>query len=432
MLPGTSAARVGLTLLAALPLTIAVGQPSFETTGPLPASGDVFRSDLASAMSYVSTATVARAEQVEAAREALDRAGLGLSLALEAEPSADYELDTLSGIGAWDVGFSVALSGGLELDEDEVLRMQVALAQAEARLRAQRRADLRDALLALSAARLGAYGVAEAQQDLTAARDELAEASEDGAPEQVLFGLTLDAELAAIELDGELLDQALREAEVTALGLHPTSGAGLLLGPVPVTLSAVPVHGDAEVLELAAQRADLAVRRLPFDVLREVEVTGEYEAGGLEFTSELGLRRGVPGAEAEVGWSNGGSGNGFVIGVGATLVFSHDSPSRTTLVKEERDRAWREIESFQSAQADRERTALVELELAYRELNVLLALRDAADLDLTAAQDEDAEWLVRALARADQAAERAWQRYVRALHEYLDVIDAVLVTDDAN
>ena len=84
--------------------------------------------------------------------------------------------------------------------------------------------------------------------------------------------------------------------------------------------------------------------------------------------------------------------------------------------------------AFEAAQPGRERGAERLLELAYEELYVLLVARDNAfsELENARAEGRASARLETGARRSEDAAERAWQRYVRALHDYLTTVDAVI------
>jgi hypothetical protein len=136
----------------------------------------------------------------------------------------------------------------------------------------------------------------------------------------------------------------------------------------------------------------------------------------------------VPAAEAQVGLSTGDGPHRLRVGLSASLQFRHDSWERSNLVLAERELARAAQAEFEAAQPAREAEALTMLELAYEELHLLLMASDAAAADLAAARAEgrDDTRLKTAARRAEDAAERAWQRYVRALFDYLDTTDTVL------
>ncbi|HEX7038995.1 MAG TPA: hypothetical protein VF202_02655 [Trueperaceae bacterium] len=421
-------ARVALAL--ALTLASAAARSPLEPLGPLPASADPLREDLALLATRVSDEAALRLAQVQAARDELDLALWDPTVALEASPEAEYELDLLAGQGGWDAGFEAFLELGAERDEDRLLAARAALAAAEGRYRAQLRADLRQGLLALSQERLARRELADAEAEAAAASAALAEAQAAGATEQELAALEVEAGLADVELERRRLAYRPREALLAELGVAGASASAdaYLAGPVPPGVERASPHREAAALRIAAERADLAVRELPFQSLPELEVTASYRDGGFSVGAELGLRRGVPTADARLGWSSGDDDRALRFGVSASLLFSNGSSSRSTLVLAERELALRALAEFEAAQPARERESLALLELAYEELHLLLAARDeaAAALEAALAEGRDTDRLAAAARRAEDAAERAWQRYVRALFDYLETTDAVL------
>ncbi len=421
--------RAGAALLLVLPLALASAQ-TLDALAPLPPSAAPFRHDLALLAGHVSAAAAARADQVAAAAADLERTYWALSWALEATPEAGYELDVARDRGGWEAGFEVELELGAERDEDAILRARAALAAAEGRYRAQRRADLRAGLLALSQERLARRQLADAEAEAEEAAASLAAAQGSGAGAPELVSLEVAASLAALDLEREQLGYRPRARVLAELGVAdgPASGDHLLQGPVPSGVRAAPTHQQAAALALAVDRAALRVRDLPFENVREVEVTASYRAGGLQVGAELGLRGGVPTADAQLGWRSGDGAHRVGLGVSATLLLSDASSRRPSLALAELDLARRTQAAYEAGRAEREHEALRLLELAYAELHVLVVARDAAADELAAARSagRDAARLEAAARRAEDAAERAWQRYVRALFDYLDTHDAVL------
>ncbi len=417
-------------LLAALPLTFAAGQVTRAGLGPLPGSAAHLREDLALALSIDSAAARSRRAQVERARQGLDAARLGFDMTFEAEPEAEVERDLLDGTTGWEAGLDLSLGAELSRDADRVLRAEAALAAAQAGLRAQKRADQRAAILAMSDVRIGETDVEDAAADALVATTALESARAAGSGPDELRRLELEAALADVELRRERAAHAARLARVAALETAPTQvcQAGLLTGPLAAAVESPPEHSGATRLRIALARAELAWRNLPFESVREVELTGAYEEGGAELTAEVGLYEGVPSVAAGLGWASGGTpGHSLALGLSAVITFSADSPSRTTLVSEELEDARRELAAFTAAQPARESAALGMLELAYEEMALLIKASDAAALAVASETGPaERERLEDAAERARGQAERAWQRYVRALFDYLEEVDAVL------
>ncbi len=424
-------ARVGVTLLAALPFTVAAGQTGGVQVGPLPGSAAVYRSDLGRALGGRSAEVELRRSQVERAAAELARAHSGFELTFDADPEVELERDLDTGTDEWTTGLSVALQAGVDLDMDRVLRAEAALATAEARLRAAQRADLRSALLVLSDLRLAEQAVAEAEADTRAKRSAVTAGGVAGTEPRELARLETEARLAEVTERRERIALEQTALRIGSYGLpaEPRCPAQLLSDPTAAAVSLAVEHGEHAQLRIAAARAEHAWRNLPFEAVRSVELTGEYEDGGGSVAAEVGLRRGVPYIGTGVEWDLGATpGRSLTLGVAATLTFSGDSPSHTTLMREELDAARGELTAFEATQPGRVRTATELLELAYEELALLLGSADAAAQAVTLAPTpEDRERSEVAAQRADVAAERAWQRYVRALYEYLDVTDAILI-----
>lgn len=428
--PRLGAARAAVALAAALPLALAAAQRSLDTLGPLPASAARFREDMALLAGYVSAEAERREAQVEAARADVEEARWGLTMVMEASPEAAYRLDLARGTETWNAGLDVELALGAARDADRLLRAQAALAAAEGRYRAQLRSDLRAGLLALSQERLDARALSDAEAEAAEAAEALAAAVAAAAPPERVAALEVTARLAEVELERRRLSYRSREALLAGFGSAQSGPVpeAYLNGPLPPGLSRAEPHREAAALAAALARAELAADALPFELLRQVELSATYEAGRVEVGAELALRRGVPAAEAQVGLSTGDGPHRLRVGLSASLQFRHDSWERSNLVLAERELARAAQAEFEAAQPAREAEALTMLELAYEELHLLLMASDAAAADLAAARAEgrDDTRLKTAARRAEDAAERAWQRYVRALFDYLDTTDTVL------
>src|SRR5690606_32477490 len=149
----------------------------------------------------------------------LERTYWALSWALEATPEAGYELDVARDRGGWEAGFEVELELGAERDENAILRARAALAAAEGRYRAQRRADLRAGLLALSQERLARRQLADAEAEAEEAAASLAAAQGSGAGAPELVSLEVAASLAALDLERAQLGYRPRARVLAELGV---------------------------------------------------------------------------------------------------------------------------------------------------------------------------------------------------------------------
>src|SRR5690606_3997212 len=124
-------------------------------------------------------------------------------------------------------------------------------------------------LLALSQERLARRELADAEAEAAAASAALAEAQAAGATEQELAALEVEAGLADVELERRRLAYRPREALLAELGVAGASASAdaYLAGPVPPGVERASPHREAAALRIAAERADLAVRELPFQSL---------------------------------------------------------------------------------------------------------------------------------------------------------------------
>src|SRR5690606_16203821 len=293
-----------------------------------------FLSDLEQAANLTSADTVALAVAVEDARRELAAARRGLGVVGSVTPSAEHERDLATGTGDWDIELELELLGEYRYDRADVLKAEIALSRALERWRDQRRDDLRTALLAMSGARLSDLATIEADLDAAEAQAELAEATTEGATAEELRSLSIEAELAAIEqqrarlerrsVAEALADEGLTEAadaHTTAQALLGETTSAWLAAP-PAPLFTFPQSGLPRTppLGLLALRLALAEHELtltPFEVLRELELYGAYQASGATAGARLALERGVPTAEATLGWELGEDDHALTFGVGA-------------------------------------------------------------------------------------------------------------------
>jgi len=328
---------------------------------------------------------------------------------------------------------------------------EVALERAEARLRAQQRADLERALLAMSASRLSAMAVEDASADLAEAEAELAAATASAQPPLNLEALAVEVELAGVALEQELLAHRERSEALAELGLSevfasdaanqvtaaPTVyGAWLASPPAPeLAFPAGAAPRTAPQLPLLAMRLALAEQALalaPFEALRELEIYGGYEVNGVTAGGRLALEVGVPTAEASLGWQTDSDDHAFTVGFGATFRLSDSSSADTKVAQRDVTDARLALAEHIAAWPQAERRAAASTALAYREFALelrVLEISNAALEQVAAGDERELRSRRNDARRARLAGERAWQRYVRALTDYLDVIDVVLRFD---
>lgn len=449
--------RLIAAVAVAMSLPLAAAQTGAEPNTEVSAAAELFSasphavtylSDLEHSLGLRSPSTLELAVAVERAREQLAGARRGLSAVGTMAPGAEHERDLVTATAEWELELELELLGAYRYDRAAVLEAEIAVERAESRWRDQRRADLQAALLALSASRLSALAVEEAELDAAEAAAELDAAVTAGRPAEEIASLTIETQLAAIELEREQLDhrsaaEALDEqdlllaVEVTDAPAAPENTAWLSAPPSPqlsfpegVALPAAP--RDQLALELALAEHELTLA--PFEVLRQVELFGSYESSGVEAGARLALERGVPTTVATLGWQLGEDVRALTFGVGATLRLSDTSSAATTVAHREVSEARAALADFVDGWSAREREQRTLAELAFREFALEVQALDLVETQLAAlaaagggpaAETASTRAAVR---RSLSGSERAWQRYVRELVEYLDVIDVVLET----
>ena len=438
------------TLLPVASSAMAQSTPSQRT--PRAATLAVYLSDFRTASHLGSAASELRARDVSDALAALTYARRGLSFDGTFEPSSEFERDQQTGIGSWDVDVEVELSAEYAYDRERILRAEIAFERAVARWRAQRRSDVERALLALSGARLSSSAVAEAQVDVATTSAELNSAVTAGAAELEIEMLAVEAELAAVTLEQELLESTDAATALAAQGLSelstPSAAASAAMAAETrvAKLSAPPAPGltfsEANAPLLAPQLTLLSLRLLvaeqalaltPFETIRELEVYGGYEVGGVEAGARLALAVGVPTTTTTLAWQSGVDDHAFTVGFGATFRLSDRSSAETRVVQREVADARAALADHVSSWQGDELQARRSAELAFREFELeLLALelsRDALEQVEPSGDEREVSSARNAVRRAGETGERAWQRYVRALFDYLDVIDVELRFD---
>lgn len=415
-----------------------------------------YLSDLALALSATSDAVRERTAALDAARSSLRGAVTGFTVAAEANPTLEFERDLAdpADLGAWGTDIDLSVTGTYRRDTQAVTRARLAGATAEARLRSQLRDDLQRSLVALSNMRLARRGLEDAVVAAAEAEVALREAeSADAAPAELL-SLRVAAQLAsnAVEREQTALAEAaegaarlglasaaplastmLTGAGSTLVDLAPTAIAGTgLMVPAPEQ------HVRAKTLALELALAVGQSNATAFTVLHQIEVYGAYENSGFEVDGRAALSAGVPVIGSTVSWTNGADDIGFVVGVGATLRLSDATGSEAAAAALAVTAAQAAYASFLDAQVLSELAARQAAELEFEDfaltrlqlMNVEAQLEQALEQPrATSATERELQRLVTAHRRAQDAGERAWQRYVRSLVSYLGVVDAMWRTD---
>lgn len=448
LLRGLPAAIVVASALAMQPVA-AQGAAHTGGTPTTPALG-LYLDDLHAAVRLSGPATALRARDVADATLELALVRSGLSATGTFVPNAEFERDLDSGSGAWDIDVDLDLTGSYRFDRERILRARIALERAAGRLRAQRRSDAERAMLALSDSRLGARALEDAR--LAVAETAAALAAAPTGDNGELESLQIAAELAVVELERELHEHRDADSALAELGLSDRR-LGVPTGPTSFTtsddvawLEAAPAPQlkyaesgprttpASRLLALELELAQHTLNLAPFEFAREIEVFSGYEASGIEAGARVALEVGVPTAEASFGWQPGEDDNVFTIGFGASFRLSDTSSDETRVAHRDVADARDALAAFSAAWPANERDQRTLAELAYREFVLELRAQDlsVAQLEELEGAGVDGSDLARArtaVRRARDASERAWQRYVRALGDYLDVVDVVLSTD---
>ncbi|HET8984333.1 MAG TPA: hypothetical protein VFN03_01115, partial [Trueperaceae bacterium] len=193
-------------------------------------------------------------------------------------------------------------------------------------------------------------------------------------------------------------------------------------------------HSEARLLALRLTLATAESAATAFTVLRELEVYGAYENTGFEVESRVALVTGVPLVGAGVSWTNGEADVGFTVGIGATLRVTDSTGREAAAAAQAVTVAHADYAAFLDAQVAAEFAARRMADLDFEEFGLERLQWRLIESQLAAAEVEDAserevQRLATALGRAQDATERAWQRYVRSLVSYLGVVDAMWRAD---
>jgi len=416
------------------------------TMATLPA--EPYFSDLALAFGATSAAVLERSAALGAALSTLGRAVAGFSVAAEVSPTLEFERDLADPTdqGAWGTDIDLGVTATYRSDTQAVARARLAAVGAEARLRVQLRDDLQRSLLALSNMRLAERGLADAVVAAGEAEVALREAEVSEAGAEELLSLRIAAALAANAVEREQAALAVATEAAARLGLAsavPTTSTLFTGGDRPlkdlaptailgmgVTVPTPEQHVRARTLSLELALAVARSNNSAFTVLRELEVYGDYENAGFEVEGRAALASGVPEIGSTVSWTNGVDDVGFVVGVGATLRLTDATVPDAAAAALAVTAAQAAYGAFLDAQVGDElaaqRAAALEFEdFALTRLQLMTVEAQLEQARATSASDREVQRLASAHRRAQDATERAWQRYVRSLVSYLGVADAL-------
>lgn len=414
----------------------------------------VCAADLEAALTARSDALASRAADVERRAEELRVAELGLaaSVTLGTGLELGQNLARPGTAPAWSPELELDASLGYVHDEVARARARANLLQAQARHAAQARTEALQALLAFSRLRVAARAAAQAE---VAAAEAEALAASVRASAAVAAGDAADVRLDVRELElaarrARATAQA-RHAEATAIleqleraGVTPVRGDGAAtqagpagtatclsalladgLGTLPPPRLPAPARTAAErrLLAGAVELAAAQLRRARFDPLRDVSLTGRYQADGSRLTAELALDTGRPAAGVAYRWRDVAT-HGWSVGVSATFRLDTSLGAALDAARARLASAQAELDAFDAAFPERVSGETAAVLAAWQELEFAAEALAIARERLALAADE------RATARAEQVAarsvdalERAYQAYLRALGRYLDAFD---------
>lgn len=440
------------------------------------------------AFDYVSVDTLLATNDVEEARQELARSRLGFSGAFDFDPTITYGGD-VDEAAEFEFGFDANLGVDYRYDSVAILSDEMDLLGAEARLADRRRADIEAALLAhvdllraIIAVGIEQTDLDNEQADVDRIQDEM-DAGEATAAE---------LEDARIDLDGARLDLEQAQSrlvntrsQAVRYGMGPDPVFAILRFELP---DAAPEQTyDYRRLVLALRRADaLGLQDSAFGVLEEIVLETSYGTDDTNVALNAHLNRGRPGAGLDLGYDYPATDTtaGWEIELRLSLRVDDRTPgdfsaaqrdlaeaqialeqflsrfSRDAIgERQDAEYAWQELQ-LARRQLENDRARLVEVRAILETLpgevarlqqqaDRLRADRDAAtgdartqldqqvrdaDAELRDAQSDlrsaqsDLAALERSLPRSEDALYREWGDYVRAVEDYLSVVDGDWVT----
>lgn len=400
-------------------VAVAALQAALSASSQRPSRGG----DLAIALGARSTAMSEREDELQSARDALVVAVSGMSFTATLSPSATWERDLVPAGSGVEFDADLAVAGQLvyRYDQRALLTARLAVVRAEGRLTAQRRSDVERALLALSSLRLALRTAADAEAALRAAR------SEDAPENDLLTELELRSaalDLRAAEESVDAQRQALAE-----LGVHAQGALSEIYFAVP---QAQPeAHQQVAILRLQLSQAAAAVRAAEFAFLPTVELTGRYEESGVTASGRVALAAGRPEVALGVAYRPDDD-RTWQVGIGATFRVRDTDLRSLAAAEASLLEASAAVEAFLASYDRRSRESLNAVAIAEEGFSIAMGLLALAHEGVARASGEvEMRRAQQALRRADDAAERAWQRYVRAMGDHLEVADGDWWVDEA-
>lgn len=392
-----------------------VGAPPVLATGP-DAAAEPPPEDVMAALAARSEAAELRARDLDDRREERDRVRLGLGFAATATPTLGFEQDLADpgDPGAWDAGFVVEATLTYRYDTVAALDAELRVEQAAARLRDQRRRDVEDALLTLSRLRIAERGLRSARAE----RDALVqEAGSDGSGDTTTAVAIGKAEL---DVDERSLDVETLRQTLTDLGVRTSGDWRAVAFDLPVM--SAERHPQARILALEVARAQARRLRASASVLDDLEIAASYDAAGARARGSVAWDGGRPEAAVALRWRPDDA-HGW--GVAVAAKFRLDDDTFAAQARAERDQSDAEaalaafVDDYErDVDASARRVDMAWRDVTYADMALTEALRAWRD------EPEPGSRAEQALRRAEDALDRAWQGYVRAVADHLELLDA--------
>jgi len=443
--------------LAALTLAL------FATALAAPTCTDLLQADLEAALSAESSTRWTREDDVVRRKTDLELARLGVTASIGLRPSigVGHGLDFEDGVEALDlVGYQFDAALGYRYDDVAIVRSDAALVAALSRLEAQRRADVLNALVALSRLRVAERAEAAAQAELALALGGLSRAEATAAeraadpdyaplpgsreaqdleaqdpdaqdpvpPAEPVFvrEARLQARRAELDLEDAQAGVATQLEALAALGVTPPAPAdgACPLGPFEVPNADRGETLARQALRLAVQLAEAQLGRATWAPVRELNLEAQYQEGGARATASAGMAGGKPNAGVAFRLSPTGK-DAWRVRLSANLRLDESMGAAIADAEAVVHGARQELAAFDEAGAAADRAARQALTRAWAEVAVL---DEALQLAVIKRDDpSEARYLPRntqAVARALDARERGLQAYFRAYAAYLGVVEA--------
>lgn len=454
--------RLLTTALASLALGAAQAQPG-AVHSPTPGAAAMTAAyvcwqDLAAALTAASPELALRSAEVARRQSELHLAELGLSsmvsLSTGVELGANLRRQEEPGLSP-----TLQMDAGLSYRHDAaaIARARSALVTAQRREAAQKRADVQNALINLS--RLRAAQRLTARTSATALEAEALAASvrQSAVVAHASTGIDWEAAAPDVALDVRELDLAAARARATATGradeaataqlelarlgvVLPTSGGDALTsGPVaclplapgplerasgPQLPTPAPFDSPARrLLQLAVDLSAAQSLRAELAPIRDLNISAHYQEGGAQVRAALELDGGRPAAGVSVRWRES-TAHAWGVGVAATFRLDDTMGAALASAQAQHEAALAELHAFDQGFPERLAAEVAAVETAWLDLLFALeAVRIAQGRAALATTERDVTRTKQVLERAEDALEREYQSYLRALGRYLAEFD---------